>query len=161
MAESATIDGAGVLARLERGESLGQIVGMGPAELDFIYNHAHALFRRGLYAEAERFFATLSLLDHGAARAWLGLGACRLHRRAHAGALAAYRMALNLVEDPRAALHYAESALVLGLDEDAKIALDLVFRWSNQPDSGVIRRRAEALALGLSRRLAEPTPVCS
>ena len=161
MAESAAIDGDGVLTRLDRGESLGQIVGLGPAELDGIYNHAYALFQRGLYAEAERFFATLSLLDHGAARGWLGLGACRVHRRAHAGALAAYRMALNLVEDPRAALHCAESALVLGRDEDAKIALDLAFRWSNRPDSGAIRRRAEALVQRLSHRLAEPAPTRS
>jgi type III secretion system low calcium response chaperone LcrH/SycD len=161
MAESVAIDSASVLTRLGRGESLGQIAGMGPGELDVIYNHAHALFQRGLYSEAERFFATLSLLEHGAARAWLGLGACRLHRRAHAGALAAYRMALKLVEDPRAALHYAECALVLGLDDDAKLALDLALRWSNGPGSAAIRRRAEALAKGLSRRLAEPTPVCS
>ena len=74
MAESVAIDSASVLTRLGRGESLGQIAGMGPGELDVIYNHAHALFQRGLYAEAERFFATLSLLDHGAARAWLGPG---------------------------------------------------------------------------------------
>src|SRR5262249_21299547 len=114
MAESAAIDDTGVLTRMGRGESLGQIAGMGPAELDVIYNHAHALFQRGLYAESERFFATLSLLEHCAARAWMGLGACRLHRRAYVGALAAYRMALKLVEDPRAALHYAESALALG-----------------------------------------------
>jgi type III secretion system low calcium response chaperone LcrH/SycD len=161
MAESIAIDGAGVLTRLGRGESLGQIVGMGPAELDVIYNHAHALFQRGLYAQAEQFFATLSLLEHGTARAWLGLGACRLQRRAHVAALAAYRMALNLVEDPRAALHYAESALVLGRDDDAKIALDLAVRWSNRPDSGAIRRRAEALAVGLSRRLGDPKNTCS
>jgi hypothetical protein len=155
MAETEANDG-GLLVRLGRGESLGQIAGMGPAELDVIYHHAHALFERGLYADAERFFLTLSLLDHRAPRVWLGLGACRLHRRDHVGALAAYYTTLKLVQDPRAALHYAESALALGLDDDAKFALDLAIRWSNQPESGAIRRRAEALAEGLARRQAEP-----
>src|SRR5262245_1033195 len=161
MAESAAIDGAQVLKRLGRGETLGQIVGMGPAQLDVIYSHAHALFERGLYAEAERLFATLSMLEHSTARSWLGLGACRLHRRAHDAALAAYRMALELAEDPRAALHYAECALLLGRDEDAKIALDRAIRWSNRPDCEAIRRRADALSQGLARRIGEATPAHS
>jgi type III secretion system low calcium response chaperone LcrH/SycD len=161
MAESAAIDGAQVLERLGQGETLGQIVGMGPAQRDVIYNHAHALFERGLYVEAERLFATLSLLEHSTARSWLGMGACRLHRRVYNAALAAYRMALELAEDPRAALHYAECALVLGRDEDAKIALNLAIRWSNRPDSEAVRRRAEALSDGLARRLSEATPARS
>lgn len=155
------MSGAGALARLRGGETLGAAVGLGPAALDAIYGHAHALFQRGLYEEAERFFTALSLLDHNALRTWLGLAACRQHRRAFLPALAAYRMALALAEDPRAALHYAECALALDMADDAKTALDLAARWSDRPEFRSVHRRAAALAEGLARRQAGAAPAGS
>jgi len=102
------------------GGTLADAAGMGPQQLEAIYNLAYQEMEQRHYAEAERTLRALCLVSHNSERYWMALGACRQKMGAYEEAVYAYSMVAELGHpDPMAPLRAAECYLMLGLYDEA------------------------------------------
>ncbi len=145
-------------ALLEQGQSVGDFLGLAGEELETIYGVAHHSYDGGGYAQAEKMFGLLCLLDATRFRYWLGLGNSRQMLGRHDEALAAYLMAaLQDEQDPRPHLQSAVSLIALGERDAAGDALSdaLARSGAGQADAALVRERATTLRQWLE---APPEP---
>lgn len=135
-------------ALLEQGQSVGELLGLAGDDLEVIYRVAHHSYDGGGYAQAEKMFGLLCLLDPTQFKFWLGLGNCRQMLQRHDEALSAYLMAaVQDEQDPHPHLQSTVSLIALGEREAAGAALGdaLARSGAGRSDAAQVRERAATL----------------
>lgn len=93
--------------------------------IDALYAFGFTFYEGGQYEKAMHFFRILTLVDIDSRKNWMGLGASYQMLGEHAKALESFGCAATLdPKDPMAHLHAAECFRALGLEEQAKDALE-------------------------------------
>lgn len=122
---------------------LGQFCGFDRKTFEAMYAIARNVYQQGQYADAERMFRLLCLMDHRDMRFWLGLGASRQMAGDYEGAISSYLYAAyNLSEEPILYFYVARCYMSLGQIQAAKHSLNELIRHSN--DSNLLNK-AQAL----------------
>ena len=105
--------------------TVGEIGGMSESELEAIYSVGYNLARVGKFADAEKVFRGLVMLDHLSAKYWYALGSVLQQQRKFDVALQVFQLSAFLdSDDPKPQLRCAECHLALGDRENALNALD-------------------------------------
>lgn len=124
-------------------DCLGRFCGLEPPALEAMYSIACSVYEQGQYAEAEKMFKLLCLMDHRDMRFWLGLGASRQLLGRYEEAISTYLYAVyNLAEEPILYFYIAQCHLSLGQTQAAQQNLDQVIHRSS--DSHLLKK-AKAL----------------
>lgn len=121
--------------------------GLGDKEMESVYAMAYNFYRAGNYADAEKIFHYLCLIDHLTLKYWLGLGATQQVQKNYSGAVKAYAYASMLdIHDPRPQIHAAECWLAMQDKENAVSALTALMEFCpDTPEKKRFRDRAQAL----------------
>lgn len=136
-----------------RGElTLGELVGVGKPRQVAAARKAHALFRAGKLAEAEKLFQSLVALDPYDGYFHTALGACFQRSRRFAEAVREYARALEIDrENGPARVNRGECLLELGMVEKGLAELGRAAAVTH-PDAAPWSRRARALLAAAKRR---------
>lgn len=115
-----------IMGRLEKGETLQQIVGVSDETLEEIYTLAHGYYTRGQYEESTNLFL---LLVGSAPRVYkyvLGLAASHHQQKSYENAAAGFFLALHLEpENPIPAYYITDCLLKQNFFEEAEECVGL------------------------------------
>jgi len=119
-----------------------------------VYFQAHRMYKYNRFADAERLFLLLTMIDPDDQRFWLALGLARQKQQNYGEALDAYTSAATHGStDPWIALHSAECYLKVERYESAWGCLDITDAWGQgHPDAGKIEQRVKGLRRVLEKR---------
>ncbi len=121
--------------------------GLSDAEIESVYALGYNYYRSGNYADSEKIFHYLCLVDHLEIKYWIALGATEQMQKNYAGAVKAYAYASMLdLHDPRPQLHAAECFLAMKDKENAASSLCALLEFCpDTPEKKKYRDRATAL----------------
>ncbi len=134
---------------LEKGATLGNLVGLDSDKLEVMYAYAYNLYSSGQYADAEKIFRALVIYDGSITKYWIGLAACRENQKAFAEAAELYAMGATMggLDDPEPMYYSALCRLKADQKENAVAALEFVGIMGNgvKPHDLQIKAKAKAL----------------
>ena len=133
---------------LEGHQTLAMAQGIAPDELEAAYKLGSTFYASGRYADAERFFRFLVLMDHTNGKYHLALGSVRQVNKDYRKALESYALsALCDVSNPKPHYYAAECALELGDLDAAESAVVTLLDKCPAGNSKNDEYRAKAAAL--------------
>ena len=131
---------------LIRGGTLGDWLGMGPAERAAADALARYFYQQDQYDESAQLFLWLIAMQPFERSYMLGLAAVRMMQGRYADAVDQYAAALALdIEDPQPAFLMAQCLLKMGLRDPARDALSICLEYAKGPPHADLRARAQAL----------------
>ncbi len=121
-----------------------------PESMEVIYMVAYNQYNAGKFADAEKVFRLLAMLNHFERKYWRGLAASREAQKKYEDALQAYGyLGMMDIYDPVPSFHAAKCFVALGKAAEAEAALRAaVFNSDNKPDHASLHQQAKVL-LGL------------
>lgn len=138
-----------VVGLIEKGATLGELVGLDSDKLEIMYAYAYNLYSSGQYADAEKLFRALVIYDGSITKYWIGLAACRENQKAFAEAAELYALGATMggLDDPEPMYYSALCRLKADQKENAVAALEFVdiMGKNNQPHDFQIKAKAKAL----------------
>lgn len=134
---------------IQKGASLGDLVGLDSDKLEVMYAFAYNLYSSGQYADAEKIFRALVVYDGSVVKYWIGLAACRENQKAFREAAELYAMGATMsgLEDPEPMYYSALCRLKADQKENAIAALEFIdiMGNGNSPHDLQIKAKAKAL----------------
>jgi type III secretion system low calcium response chaperone LcrH/SycD len=131
---------------LTSGGTLGDWLGMGPAERAAADALARYFYQQDQYDESAQLFLWLIAMQPHERSYMLGLAAVRMMQGRYAEAVDQYAAALALdIEDPQPAFFMAQCVLKMGLRDPARDALSICLEYAKGPAHADLRARAQAL----------------
>ncbi len=135
-----------------------------PESMEVIYLVAFNQYNAGKYADAEKVFRLLAMLNHFEPKFWKGLGASREAQKKYADALHAYGyLGVMDIEDPYPPFQAAKCFIALGKAPEAEAGLRAaVHNSAGKPAHAALHAEATGL-LALVRKAhpAGPAPAQS
>jgi Flp pilus assembly protein TadD len=123
--------------------SVGELRGVGPAQIEALYALGHGLYSRGRLDDAAEVFGLLTVYESTDPRFWFARGATALERRALPEAITSFGFAALL--DPRdawALVHLGECLLLHEEIETAREALERAVARASEVGDEVAGQRA-------------------
>jgi type III secretion system low calcium response chaperone LcrH/SycD len=141
-----TAEGQRMLAILEGGGAIRDVIGLSAADLEGAYAIGVNLAEHAKYEKAEPMLQFACLGDHREPRYWLALGKCRQALKNYAGAVDAYVMG-NMIDgqDPQPIMESAVCYLAVGHKDAAREALALADEAVAAKPDEAARQRIAAL----------------
>jgi type III secretion system low calcium response chaperone LcrH/SycD len=132
---------------LMQGGNLYTLRGMTEQDIEAIYYLGHNHYSVGSYADAEKIFQGLCLLNHLGRKNWIALGAAQQMQKKYEPAMTSYGYAQALdIEEATPTMHIYECLMSLENYPRALDALEGVLKITQGIDSQkTIRAKAEAL----------------
>ncbi|WP_295354365.1 SycD/LcrH family type III secretion system chaperone [Succinivibrio sp.] len=134
---------------IEKGSSLGDLVGLDSDKLEVMYAYAYNLYSSGQYADSEKIFRALVVYDGSITKYWVGLAACRENQKAFQEAAELYAMGATMggLQDPEPMYYSALCRLKADQKENAIAALEFIdlMGKGNSPHDLQIKAKAKAL----------------
>ncbi|WP_414663694.1 SycD/LcrH family type III secretion system chaperone [Horticoccus sp. 23ND18S-11] len=118
-----------------------------PESMEAIYLIAYNLYNGAKYAEAEKVFRLLAMLDHFKRKFWKGLGACQEAQKKYEDALKAYGyLGVTDIHDPYPPFQAAKCFVALGKAPGAEAALRAaVFNSNGKPEHAALHSQASGM----------------
>ena len=115
-----------------------------PESMEVIYMVAYNQYNAGKYADAEKVFRLLAMLNHFERKFWKGLAASREAQKKYEEALQAYGyLGIMDVYDPFPPFHAAKCFIALGKGAEAEASLRAaVFNSENKPEHASLHHKA-------------------
>lgn len=133
-------------AHLARGGTLGDWMGIGPAERAAAHALALYFYQQDQYDLAAQLFLWLIAIEPFERPYLLGLAAVRKMQERYPEAVDQYAAALALdVEDPQPAFYMAQCLLKMGLREPARDALSICLEYATGAAHVGLRAQVQAL----------------
>ena len=141
----------------QNGRTFQDFTNLTPESMEAIYLIAYNQYAAGKFAEAEKTFQFLSILNHFDERFWKGLGASQQEQGKHEEALRAFSMlSLYDLHNPLPPFLAARPLLGLGRIGEAESALNAcIFSAGEKPEHAEIKQQAEQL-LELVKQAPQP-----
>ncbi|MBQ3678982.1 MAG: SycD/LcrH family type III secretion system chaperone [Succinivibrio sp.] len=138
-----------IVGLLQKGASLGELVGLDSDKLEVMYAYAYNLYSSGQYSDAEKLFRALVIYDGSVTKYWIGLAACRENQKAFAEAAELYAMGATMggLDDPEPMYYSALCRLKADQKENAVAALEFVDIMGNGTNPHDLQIKAKAKAL--------------
>ena len=134
---------------LQKGASLGDLVGLDKDKLEVMYAYAYNLYSSGQYSDAEKIFRALVVYDGSVIKYWIGLAACRENQKAFREAAELYAMGATMggLDDPEPMYYSALCRLKADQKENAIAALEFIdlMGKGSKPHDLQIKAKAKAL----------------
>jgi len=132
---------------LNRGGTLGDWIGAGPAERAAADALARYFYQRDEYDLAAQMYLWLVAMEPFERTYLQGLGSVRMMQQRYPEAVDQFAAALALdIEDPHPAFLMAQCLIKMGLRDPARDALSICLAYSTRPEQAELRTRAQALA---------------
>ncbi|HAR80610.1 MAG TPA: CesD/SycD/LcrH family type III secretion system chaperone [Succinivibrionaceae bacterium] len=134
---------------LEKGATLGDLVGLDKDKLEVMYAYAYNLYSSGQYAQAEKLFRALVVYDGSVTKYWVGLAACRENQKEFAEAAELYAMGATMggLDDPEPMYYSALCRLKADQKENAIAALRFIDLMGNDKKPHDLQFKVKAKAL--------------
>lgn len=142
---------------LKEGYTLNQLRGITPDELEAIYSVGFNFYQTGKFAEAEKIFRFLVLLNHLDSKYWTALGAVLQVQKNFDKAIEAYGMATFLdIHNSKSQYFAAECHLLQGNAEKALSALTALETYAtSSPTSQEFLAKGKALKAKIEGKQGE------
>lgn len=129
-----------------------------PDSMEVIYMVAYNLYNSGKYADAEKVFRLLCMLNHFERKYWKGLGAAREAQQRYEQALEVYGyLGITDLYDPYPPFHAAKCFTAVGKAAEAESSLRAaVFNSKDKPEHAALHAKAQGL-LELIEKAREQT----
>lgn len=146
----------GLIARLEKGESISELLGLNDEELDLVYFLGHHLYGQGKLKEALKVFGTLATLAPLKAKFQHALATC-LHKMGHLrDAIERYTFLVLIEPDNPEAMFRLAECLLAEREREAAVGFLQTIVQEADDRHAAWRLRAEAL---LKLQLSDPSPL--
>jgi len=118
-----------------------------PDSMEVMYMVAYNQYNAGKYAEAEKVFRLLAMLNHFERKYWKGLAACREAQKKHEEALQAYGyLGVMDIHDPYPPFQAAKCFVALGKAAEAEAGLRAaVFNSTDKAEYADLHQQATGL----------------
>lgn len=114
-----------------------EIKGISDQELEAVYSVGFNMYRAGNFAEAEKIFQFLTLIEHTSSRFWTAFGSAQQAQKKFAEAVKSYQMGSFLdLENPKPMYYAAECFFLTGDKENALMALASLEQYAPQNETG-------------------------
>jgi type III secretion system low calcium response chaperone LcrH/SycD len=118
-----------------------------PESMEVIYMVAYNQYNAGKFADAEKVFRLLAMLNHFEPKYWKGLAASREAQKKYEEALQAYGyLGMMDIYDPLPSFYAAKCFIALGKAAEAEAGLRAaVYNSDNKPEHAALHQQAKAL----------------
>ncbi len=138
-----------VIGLLQKGATLGDLVGLDSDKLEVMYAYAYNLYSSGQYADSEKIFRALVVYDGSVTKYWVGLAACRENQKFFKEAAELYAMGATMggLDDPEPMYYSALCRLKADQKDNAVAALEFIdiMGKGTSPHDLQIKAKAKAL----------------
>ena len=136
-----------VIDLLQHGATLKDIHGYTADEMEAVYTLAYNHYNQAKYAEALQLFGFLLMHDQLERRYYKAFASCQQMLKRYPEAIRNFSMASIFdLTDPEPTFHTAECMIALGMEQEAKEALEIVVRQTaKRPEYEAMNARSTAM----------------